>query len=173
MRIQIITLAVTCFLFCAPASFAGGGAPAWMHALVDAPLPEHDEKTDAVVLYSETNVTVLSADKIRTHVREAFKILRPGGRERATVFVNFNPQRKITSLSGWCIPFQGKDYEVKEKDALETAPNTNGGELIGDVKFKVLRIPAPDIGNIVGYEYEIEERPYFLQDIWYFQGNDP
>ncbi len=173
MRIQIITLAVTCFLFCAPASFAGGGAPAWMHALVDAPLPEHDEKTDAVVLYSETNVTVLSADKIRTHVREAFKILRPGGRERGTVFVNFNPQRKITSLSGWCIPFQGKDYEVKEKDALETAPNTNGGELIGDVKFKVLRIPAPDIGNIVGYEYEIEERPYFLQDIWYFQGNDP
>jgi hypothetical protein len=30
-----------------------------MHALVNAPLPAHDEKTDAVLLYSETAVSVL------------------------------------------------------------------------------------------------------------------
>jgi hypothetical protein len=170
--LQIAALAVMCVLLC-PAAFSAAEAPAWMHALVNVPLPAHDEKTDAVVLYSETNVTVLSADRIRTQVREAFKILRPDGRERGTVFVHFNPQRKIRNLSGWCIPAQGKDYEVKDKDAIEMAPNTNGGELISDVRYKVLRIPAPDIGNIVGYEYEVEERPYFLQDIWDFQGNDP
>ena len=56
-------------------------APPWMHSLVNAPLPHYDEKTDAVLLYSETNVNVLSADKIKTHVREAYKILRPEGRE--------------------------------------------------------------------------------------------
>ena len=27
-------------------------APQWMHALVNVPLPAHDEKTDAVLLYS-------------------------------------------------------------------------------------------------------------------------
>ena len=91
-----------------------------MHALVNAPLPAYDEKTDAVLLYSETNVTVISTDKIRTQVREAYKILRPGGRHRGTVGVDFNPHRKIKSLHGWCIPAQGKDYEVKEKDAIES-----------------------------------------------------
>jgi hypothetical protein len=170
-RLPGVVFAVACCFVCAPQSFAD--APAWMHALANAPLPTYDEKTDAVLLYSETDVTVLSADKMQTQVREAYKILRPGGRERGTVLVHFNPERKVKSLQGWCIPAQGKDYEVKDKDSLEMSPNTEGGELISDVKYKVLRIPAPDVGNVVGYEYEIEEHPIFLQDIWHFQGSDP
>jgi transglutaminase-like putative cysteine protease len=89
------------------------------------------------------------------------------------VFVHFNPQRKVQSLHGWCIPAQGKDYEVKDKDAIEVSPNTEGAELISDVKYKVLRIPASDPGNIVGYEYEVEAQPFFLQDMWDFQGTEP
>ena len=150
-----------------------GDAPQWMHALVGATLPAYDEKTDAVLLYSDTNVTVLSADKIRKHVRRAYKILRPEGRQRGTVEVYFNPGRKITSLHGWCIPAQGKDYEVKEKDATDYAAPFEGSELVDDVKYRVLRIPAPDPGNIVGYEYEVEQRPFWLQDIWGFQEMDP
>ena len=57
-----------------------GDAPQWMHALVNVPLPAHDEKTDAVLLYSQTNVNVISSDKIKTVVRRAYKILRPDGR---------------------------------------------------------------------------------------------
>jgi hypothetical protein len=153
---------------------AAGDAPQWMHALVGVPLPAYDEKTDAVLLYSETNVTVLSTDKIKTRVREAYKILRPNGRERGTVFVAINPQRKLTSLHGWCIPAQAKDFEVKDKDAIEVSPpKIEGSELISDVKFKVIEIPAPDPGNIIGYEYEVEEQPFFLQDIWRFQETDP
>jgi hypothetical protein len=164
---------MTCILACAPQALAGGDAPAWMHAVVNAPLPAYDEKTDAVLLYSETNVTVVSADMIRTQVREAYKILRPNGRHHGTVSVYFNPQRKIKSLHGWCIPAQGKDYEVKERDAIEMSSNTAGGELISDTKYMVLPIPAADPGNIVGYEFEVEEQPFFLQDIWNFQEPDP
>jgi hypothetical protein len=144
-----------------------------MHAVVNAPLPAYDEKTDAVLLYSETNVTVISTDKIRTQVREAYKILRPNGRHHGNVEVYFNPQRKIKTLHGWCIPAQGKDYEVQDKDAIEVSPSFMGAELISDVKYKVLRIPAPDPGNIVGYEYEVEDQPFFLQDTWQFQETDP
>jgi len=164
---------VACILAWPPLAAAGGDAPQWMHALVNASLPSYDEKTDAVLLYSETNVTVISAEKIVTQVREAYKILRPSGRERGTVAVYFNPQRKIKSLHGWCIPTQGKDYEIKDKDAIEVSPNIEGAELISDAKARVLRIPAPDPGNIVGYEYEVEEQPFFLQDIWGFQETDP
>jgi len=167
------------FVWCAVCAMSSvpraeaGDAPPWMHAQVGVSLPSYDEKTDAVLLYSETNVTVLSADKIKTHVREAYKILRPEGRGRGTVDVHFNRGRKITSLHGWCIPAQGKDYEVKEKDAMDFAAPAEGGYLVEDTKYRVLRIPAPDVGNIVGYEYEVEEQPFWLQDIWRFQETDP
>ncbi len=151
----------------------GGDAPQWMHALVGASLPAYDEKTNAVLLYSEKDVTVLSANKIRTHVREVYKILRPEGRERGVVGVYFDPSIKITSLHGWCIPAQGKDYEVKEKDAVDFAAPAEGGYLIEDIRSRVLRIPAPDPGNIVGFEYQVEEQPFWLQDAWQFQQIDP
>lgn len=152
-----------------------GDAPQWMHAVVNAPLPSHDEKTNAVLLYSERNVTVQSSDKIKTVVRRAYKILRPDGRDYGIVVVPFNsPSEKVTGLHGWCIPAQGKDYEVKDKEALEISdPKVDGSELISDVKQKLIRIPAPDPGNIVGYEYTIEEQPLVLQDMWYFQGQSP
>jgi hypothetical protein len=145
-----------------------------MHALVNAPLPAHDEKTDAALLYAEKSVTVLSADKIKTRVRAAYKILRPGGRDYGTLTVPFNSYQKITSLHAWCIPAQGKDYEVKDKDAMEASlPKIADSELISDLRARLLNIPAPDPGNIVGYEYEVEEQPLVLQNIWRFQGESP
>jgi hypothetical protein len=154
---------------------AAGDAPQWMHGLVNAPLPAHDEKTNAVLLYADRNVTVQSTDRIKTVIRRAYKIMRPDGRDYGVVVVPFNsPSEKVTSLHGWCIPAQGKDYEVKDKEALEISdPKVDGSELITDVKEKLIRIPAADPGNIVGYEYTIEEQPLVLQDMWYFQGETP
>lgn len=157
---------------CAPHACAD--APAWMHALTSVPIPAHDEKTDAVLLYSEQIVSVQSADKVRTTVREAYKILRPNGREYGTVTAGFNSLSKISNLHGWCIPAQGKDYEVKDKEAVDISlPMIDGSELISDVKERFLRIPAADPGNIVGYEYEVEEHPLVLQDAWLFQQTVP
>jgi Domain of Unknown Function with PDB structure (DUF3857)/Transglutaminase-like superfamily len=168
-----LTLAAALVLGSSPVALAGS-APAWMHSLVNAPVPEHTEKTEAVLLYSETNVTVVSTDKIKTQVREAYRILRPEGRSRGTVWVYLNSHRKIKSLHGWCIPAQGADYEVKDKDATEMSPPMIAGiELVQDIKARVLHVPAPDPGNIVGYEYEVEEDPFFLQDTWAFQSWDP
>jgi hypothetical protein len=175
MRRLCLLLAWSILWLLAPLQTAiAGDAPGWMHALVSAPLPAHDEKTDAVLLYSERIVTVQSADKIKITVREAYKILRPGGREYGTVAASFNSRSKITGMRGWCIPTQGKDYEVKDKEAIEISlPKIDGSELVSDVKDKFLRIPAADPGNIVGYEYEEERQPFVLQDIWHFQQTNP
>lgn len=161
-----------CVLFSASQALAGTDAPPWMHGLVNAPLPAYDEKASGVLLYSETNVTVVSSAQVIRRVREAYKILRPEGRQLGTVSVLFASQSKIKSLHGWCIPAQGKDYEVKDKDAVERS-YLPAGELASDIKLRILNIPAPDPGNIVGYEYELEEHPLFLQDTWYFQDTDP
>jgi hypothetical protein len=149
-------------------------APQWMHAVANAPLPAHDEKTDAVLLYAEQTVNVQSVDRIKTHVRLAFKILRPSGRDYGIAGVSFHAHSKVSGLRGWCIPAQGKDYEVKDKEAVEVSlPKIAGSELISDVKEKVLQIPAPDPGNIVGYEYDVEEQPMVLQTVWRFQREIP
>lgn len=145
-----------------------------MHALVNTPLPDHDEKTDAVLLYSEHNLTVVSTDKVKEHVRAAYKILRPGGRKYGIVGVPLNPHTKVSNLHGWCIPQQGKDFEIGDKESVEIAPSgVEYGELMTDVKVKVLEIPARDPGNIVGYEYDTEEHPMLLQEDWQFQTEIP
>ena len=153
---------------------SAGDAPAWMHAQANQPLPTHDEKTDAVLLYSERVVTVQSPERVHTLVREAYKILRPDGRAYGVVEIPYGAQEKVTYLRGWCIPAQGKDYEVKDKEAVDVAPlKEDGGNLISDLRYRLLRIPAAEPGNIVGYEYEIEEQPYVLQDVWRVQGTVP
>lgn len=172
-----LPMVVLCMTICALAfvpQAAAADAPEWMRALVSAPLPAHDEKTDAVLLYSEKNVIVISADKVKEQVREAYKILRPRGRDYGIVGVPFNSHKKVTRLRGWCIPAQGNVYEVKDKDAIELSlPKIEGSELISDVKIKALQIPASDVGNIVGYEYEAEEQPLVLQRSWSFQHTIP
>jgi hypothetical protein len=169
-----ILLSIGLCLLTAPRLAQAGDAPSWMHAVASAPLPAHDDKTDAVFLYSDQAVIVQSVDKIKTHVRLVYKILRPSGRDYGMAAVSFNPHRKITGLRGWCIPVQGKDYEVKDKEAVEVAlPKIAGSELISDVKEKRLQIPAPDPGSVVGYEYEEDEQPMVLQDVWMFQREIP
>jgi len=162
-------------VFCAAVPIAhAGDAPSWLHALVNTPLPEHDDKTDAVLLYSEDTLTVVSTDKVKEHVRAAYKILRPGGRDYGVVSIPLNAHRKVTSLHGWSIPQQGKDFEVKDKDSLEVAQSgVEYGEFMTDIKSRVLEIPARDPGNVVGYEYDTEEQPLLLQDAWSFQEEIP
>src|SRR5262249_49427588 len=151
-----------------------GDAPAWMHAQVNAPVPAHDDKTDAVTLYSETVLTVQPNGKIKKLNREVYKILRPDGKSRGVVRAYFDSLSRVTSIHGWCIPAQGKDYEVKDKDSMETAVfGVEDSELMTDVRTKLLQIPAADPGNIVGYEVEQEERPYVMDDEWGFQDTIP
>jgi transglutaminase-like putative cysteine protease len=149
-------------------------APPWMHAQLSGALPAHDEKTDAVVLFAETTLTVQPNGKIKRLYREVVKILRPDGEARGTVRVYFDSQSRITDLHAWCIPVSGKDYEVKERDAVESAIiGVDGGELVSDLRTKTLRIPAAVAGSVIGYEIEQELRPYVMVDKWDFQDTVP
>ena len=158
------------FLLAAVPAARCGDAPQWMHAVANAALPAHDEKTNAILLYSEDVLSVQPNGKIKKVERRVYKILRPDGRQYGTIRADFDAESKINNIHGWCIPAQGKDYEVKEKDAIETALlGVLNGELMTDLKSKILTIPAADPGNVVGYEIEQELRPYVMQDIWSIQ----
>jgi hypothetical protein len=177
MRVKSILTGLQVFVFAmliSPGTAKAGDAPAWMHAVVNAPLPAHDEKTEAVLLYSEDITVVISDSKMKTIKRRAYKILRPEGRDYGIASAEVSANKKVTGIRGWCIPTQGKDYEVKDKEALEVSlSGVQFSELISDQKEKLLQIPAADPGNIVGFEIESESRPYVLQDWWKFQQSTP
>ncbi len=158
----------------AHAQAALAAAPEWMRAQIGAAVPAHDEKTNAVVLYSETQLTVQAPGKMKRLDRRVYKILRPDGEAYGWVRAEYGSLSRITAIRGWSIPSQGKDYEVRERDVVETGiTDVDGGELVSDVRRKSLLIPAAIPGNLVGYEIEEEVQPYTMTDEWDFQDTLP
>jgi hypothetical protein len=152
----------------------GAAAPKWMHALATVPLPAYDEKTQAVQLYSETSISVQPSGRIKRLERKAFKVLRPGGEKLGTLAFGIDRVRRVTDLHAWCIPTSGKDYAVKQHDALEAGlSGVTNGILATDIRVLVLQIPAATPGSIIGYEAETEETPDALVDDWRFQNTIP
>jgi len=171
-RAAQVCTALCAFVWMHMASAAS--APQWMRAQVDAPIPAHDEETDAVLLYSEAMLAVVAPGKMKRTDRYAYRILRRDGESYGTVRVDYSPLNRVTSLRAWSIPAEGKDYEVKAKDIVETGiTDVDGGELISDVRRKTLRIPAATPGSIIGYETEQELQPYAMTDEWGFQDTVP
>jgi transglutaminase-like putative cysteine protease len=164
-KIWSIGLVASAFAYVSAASAAG--APDWMRSQAAAPVPAHDEETDAVVLYSETELIVLAPGKMKRLERRVFKILRRDGEAYGHVTAVYGPQSRITAMRGWSIPAQGKHFETRERDIIETAlTNIDGGELVSDIRRKVMNIPAAIPGNIIGYEIEREMLPYSMTDEW-------
>jgi len=149
---------------------AHADAPAWLTAVAHNAYPGVPAETNAVVLYAEQETTVQPNGDIETMYRRAYLILRPDGKQYGMVAVPFDNETKITWMKAWCIPKEGKNYELKEKDAVEV------GDLdafYSDNRSKVLEIPAATPGNVVGYEYRQKKRPFFLQDEWWIQDRIP
>ena len=157
---------------CGWAPAARAGLPDWLREAARAPLPQYPDDVDAVVLLDEQVTSISQNGEINTRYREAYKILRPEGRARGMVVVYFDNETQLTYLKAWSIPAGGQEYEVKEKEAVETG-FPGGGILYHDTHYKVLKIPAAEPGNIIGYEYEQKRRPYILQDMWRFQDDIP
>lgn len=150
---------------------AAAGTPDWLRAIAQQPLPKYPDDTSGVVVWDEQLTTVNQQGEIKTLYRRAYKILRAEGRGHGTVVVYFDDETRLTYFKAWSIPAQGKEYEVKEKEAVETSPFSEA--LYLDTRLKVLKIPGAEPGSLIGYEYEQKRRPYVLQDTWSFQEEIP
>ena len=167
--VAFTAVAVVALVWSAPAR---ADVPAWMRSVASNPLPKYSAETNAVLLYDETTIAVKDAGEVHSIHRRVYRILRPSGRDRGVFNVSFDKETKVISMRAWSLPANGgKEFEVKEKDAVET--QLTEGDLYSDTRHRILRIPAADPGATVAYEYEQRERPYILQDIWWFQSPDP
>jgi len=152
-------------LFCARPA-AAVDVPTWLRQAAKETLPSVTPETIAVILYDERETTVQNNGEVETTYRGAYLILRPAGKDLGILKIPFDNETKITWMKAWCIPKEGKEYEVKEKDAIEKGLTE---EFYSDDRWKELIIPAALPGNVIGYEYHQMRRPFFLQDEWRFQ----
>jgi uncharacterized protein DUF3857 len=154
-------------------AMAGDTAPEWLRAAARDTTAPTQKDAVAIILLDEEVTTVKENGEIETTDRRAVRILRPQGRDRfGYVAVSFDKDSKIISMKGWAIPVDGKEYEVKEKDAVETA-GFSSEELYSDERARVLQLPAANPGNVVGYEVVQRKRPYVFDEEWYFQETVP
>lgn len=150
---------------------AWAGVPDWLRTLAREPLGTYPPQTNAVMLLDEGHTTVKENGEIVTFYRAAYKILRPQGVGVSEESVPFTEDTRLTYLKGWSITAQGVEYEVKEKDAIETSGF--GDDLYSDRKFKRLKIPGAEVGTVVAFEYEQKRRPYTFEDNWYIHAPLP
>lgn len=165
---QTLRLYAAILLLCAPAL---AGSPEWLREAARAPLPAYKDDVRAVQLYAEQITRVMDTGEIRTTYRKAFKILRSQGRDVGSLVVHFDKETKLSSLMGWTIPLKGGEYEMKEKDAIETMMFNDS--FYEDTRYKVLKLPETEPGSVVGFEYEQRQRPFALEDVWSFQRDIP
>jgi hypothetical protein len=154
----------------APSAVASN-LPDWMQELTHASLPAYPAETKGVVLLDDETTTIKENGETYTVHRWAAKILRNEGRYLAEHAINFSNETKLTYLKAWSVDARGTVYELKEKDAIETA--MLGDEAFSDLRHKVIEIPAAAPGTIVGFEYQQKRRPYVYEDEWMFQRSIP
>lgn len=167
-------LALCTLLLCTGSAIASKGVtPDWVHTAVAVPVPIYSANTDAVVLMSETTLTVDHAGKAVEHVRKVVKILRPSGRDDGIVRVYFDNDSKILSMHVWSIAPDGHEYAVKDNEMVEAGLGGGGSSLIVDEKVKVAIPPGRDPGGVVAYEYEQRLAPYEHEHNWFLQDDLP
>ena len=163
-------LALFALFACSTASYAARRPelPAWIRASIPAELPAVTKDAKAVVLLDETLMNVGAGGVIETTSRRVVKILTAAGREEnGYAAVAFSNQNMLRSFRAWSIDAKGNEYEVKERDAVETS--SFDFELYSDVRMKAMRFPAADVGSVVAYEFTRTDRPFILESGWMFQ----
>ena len=103
-----------------PQTASADSAPEWLRAAAQDKLPDYPKETVAVILLNDQQTTVKDNGEIETHIRRAYKLLRPEARDSyGGISVHFNNETKISCLKAWTITSNGQEIEVKDKDAVE------------------------------------------------------
>lgn len=147
-------------------------APSWLIELSEKPVPELPPETEAVYLWNEQSLTYKPDGLMIRRGRQAIKILRPGGIERARLLVRANTfNTKVRRMSGWVVNPDKSSRSLNIKDAISSslAPDT----LYWDVRLMALALPDVTRESLLGFEWEEEIQPISLEDVFGFQSRFP
>src|SRR5215472_13271457 len=77
--------------------------PDWLRSAAQQPTKTYASDVNAVVLFSENEITVKDNGETVTRERRVIKVLRPEGRHEAFQGVPFDEETKLNYFKGWSI----------------------------------------------------------------------
>ena len=157
------------WMVCAPILRAA--VPDWVRQAAAKTQKVYSPKTNAVVLFSETQFTVDGPGKYVEHRRRVVRILRHEGRSEGHLAIGAGNGEKINSIHAWTVDSQKREYELREKDFREVG---GYGELLySDVHYLEAQAPVSEPGSVVAFEYEVQRRDWFNELDWNFEEDIP
>lgn len=153
-----------------PVLALGDDAPSWLLQAATIKTPAYDKDVQAVVLLDEGRTTVSDDGKVTKVATFAVRILSREGRQYARAAISYRTDTgKVRDMHAWLIRASG---EIKKYGKDQTLDYAFDNDVYNESRTKaILAVDDADAGTVFGYETIIEERPFFDQDMWYFQGH--
>jgi hypothetical protein len=124
------------------------------------------EPAVAIVLCTQTTITVESSGKLLRRQRSIVLILRPDGARYGTMQVVDGPGRHVIFFRGWRRTREGGQIESKAEDIVDTSPQ---GPMASDLHLKTLSMQGTAAGSFVAFDVEQEFDSSRWIDDWRFQ----
>jgi hypothetical protein len=160
-----------CLFFCAAPGLAyGDDAPGWLRQAAGLSLPAYDKKVSAVVLVDDSSTTISDDGKVSRVTSGAVRILTNEGRGEAVAqTIYYTDTGKVREIKAWLIRPSGQLKVYGDKDIVDEAEALN--DVYDETRVKKISgVGDAEPGAVFGYQITTEERPFFNQLFWYFQG---
>lgn len=179
LLVCIAAFLTVCTAAVAPVARAdNNAAPDWLRAAAQEKTPDYPHRADdppnVVLLLDEAQITVKEGGDIETRFRRAFRVLRPQAQtapEWSNLEVEFGKDEKVSDLRSWTITADGRELATGKNDLVRQGFLDD--VVYTDAQTEIVRFLEPKVGSVVGYEYVFKNRPYMLEDDWYFQDTVP
>jgi hypothetical protein len=152
---------------------AAEDAPAWVKSAAAAPVQAYGKEVPAVVLLSDTTVTMDDAGKIVTELRYAIKVLtREGIQEAKQAAVYESGMGKIRDMRAWLVDPSGQARKLGKEDTAEVSLSDE--EMYNNLHARIISASKKALpGWIFAVESSVEEKTVFSQFDWAFQEELP
>jgi hypothetical protein len=160
-----------CLLFFIVPTFAfGDDAPGWLRQAAALPVPTYDRKVSTVVLVDESTMTVGEDGRVVKVSTGAVRILNREGRGAAHAAETYDTDTgKVREIHAWLIRPSGQVKSYGGKEVVDEAEALNDVYDESRIK-KISAVDDAEPGAVFGYQITSEDRPFFNQLFWYFQG---
>jgi transglutaminase-like putative cysteine protease len=158
----------------APRASAADDVPAWLKAAAAASAPTYSKDVPGVVVNDESTVTVGEDGRVTTVTTYAVRLLTRAGLGRASAVAHYDTDSggKVLEMRAWLIRPDGSVRKYGKNETIDRIADTDN--LYDESRVKLIDATRDaEVGSVFGYQTSVEERPWFPQAEWYFQGDMP
>ena len=133
--------------------------PDWVKNALKAELSQ-ELKADApaIVIHNFASSTISPNGSAISNFHKATKVLKPAGKDETHLFVHIDPLRSVKNLKGWHIESDGTLNGLK-KEYVVVVGFAEAAGYYDDSKTLTAIFPDVESGDLVAFEYDVDEKP--------------